>query len=155
MTETLVDDLSVAYLRPSIAEDKRLRARRKLVIALNLASWCGLGLVMGYINDVSGWSVAGVAVLVLFLIALPWTLLAFWNSVIGFVILCCARDPAGYTNDALRETPAGATIEGLTAICIAIRHEDVSRVASRLTTMRDDLRATGEAEHFEFHILSD
>jgi membrane glycosyltransferase len=132
-----------------------LRARRKLVVALNLASWCGLGCVMAYINYATGWSVAGVAVLVLFLIALPWTLLAFWNSVIGFVILCCTRDPAAYTNDALRETPPGAPIERLTAICIAIRHEDVSRVASRLATMRDDIRATGEAEHFEFHVLSD
>jgi membrane glycosyltransferase len=155
MTETLVDDLGAAYIRPSIAEDRRLRTRRKLVAALNLASWGGLGCVMGYINYAGGWSVAGVAVLVLFLIALPWTLLAFWNSVIGFVILCSAREPAAYTNEALRETPLGAPIERLTAICIAIRHEDVSRVVSRLVTMRDDLRATGEAEHFEFHILSD
>jgi membrane glycosyltransferase len=155
MTEDVVDDIGVAR-RPSLrAEDRRLRTRRKLVLALNLASWAGIGLAMASINAEAGWTVAGALVLVLALIGLPWTLLAFWNSVIGFVILRSTETPAAYTNAALRATPAASPILSRTAICIAIRHETVRDVATRLRMMQDSLARTGEAARFEFHVLSD
>ncbi len=147
-----MDDIGVVA-RPIVAE--RLGARRALVLALNLGSWAALGLVMAHIIGGAGWSWASAAVMALFLIGLPWTLLAFWNSVIGFVILRATRDPASYTNPALRATEPLAPITHRTAICIAIRHEDVGRVAHRLAIMRASLAETGAATLFDFHILSD
>jgi membrane glycosyltransferase len=147
-----VDDVGVV-IRPLAVE--RLGARRAMVLALTLGSWLALGLVMAHVIAAAGWSWAGAAVMALFLIGLPWTLLAFWNSVIGFVILRTTRDPASYTNAALRATDATAPITSRTAICVAIRHEDVGRVAKRLAIMRASLAATGAGAAFSFHVLSD
>jgi membrane glycosyltransferase len=150
-----VDSIGVID-RPSVAAPPEPLARRRaIVLALNLASWVGLGMVMAHVIGGAGWSWEGATVMALFLIGLPWTLLAFWNSVIGFLILRSARNPASYTNAALRATPHDAPITCHTAICIAIRHEDVGRVAARLAVMRKSVAATGEAALFSFHILSD
>jgi membrane glycosyltransferase len=152
-----VNDIGIetrlAQARPIEAD--RLGGRRLLVVALNLGSWAALGLVMAHVVGGAGWSLAGAAVMALFLVALPWTLLAFWNSVIGFVILRTARDPATYTNPALRATEPMAPVTQPTAICIAIRHEDVGRVAARLAIMRASIAETGAESLFAFHILSD
>jgi membrane glycosyltransferase len=145
-----LNDIGV-LTRPVAAE--RLGARRALVLVLTLGSWAALGLVMGHVIGIGSW--AGLAVMALFLIGLPWTLLAFWNSVIGFVILRATRDPGSYTNPALRATEPMAPVTSRTAICIAIRHEDVSRVARRLAIMRASLAETAAASLFAFHILSD
>jgi membrane glycosyltransferase len=147
-----LDDFSVAE-RPVVTE--RLGRRRALVLALNLVSWAGLGLLMAHVIGGAGWTWEGAAIMTLFLIGLPWTLLAFWNSVIGFLILRVTRDPASYTNAALRATAPDAPITRHTAICFAIRHEDVRRVAARLAVIRESLAATGEAARFSLHILSD
>jgi membrane glycosyltransferase len=152
-----LDDIGI-LMRPAEARpimEERLGARRALVLALNLGSWAALGLVMAHVNGGAGWSWASAAVMVLFLIGLPWTLLAFWNSVIGFVILRSTPDPASYTNPALRATEPMAPITSRTAICIAIRHEEVSRVAARIAIMRASLAETGAESLFAFHVLSD
>jgi membrane glycosyltransferase len=133
-------------------EEKKLRGRRAVVLALNLVSWVGFGLIMARIIGGRGWSWEGAVILALFLIGLPWTLLAFWNSLIGFVILRSTQDAAIYTNPALRATPADAPITLRTAICIAIRHENVARVAKNIAAMRPSL---GAQDKFEFHVLSD
>ncbi|WP_284946327.1 glucans biosynthesis glucosyltransferase MdoH [Acidisoma cladoniae] len=133
-------------------EEKKLRGRRAVVLALNLVSWVGFGLIMARIIGGRGWSWEGAVILALFLIGLPWTLLAFWNSLIGFVILRSTQDAAVYTNPALQATPADAPITLRTAICIAIRHENVARVANNLAAMRHSL---GAQDKFEFHVLSD
>jgi membrane glycosyltransferase len=146
-----VDDIGILARRPILEEN--LAGRRLLMLALTLGSWAGLGLVMAHVIGVSGW--AGMAVMALFLIGLPWTLLAFWNSVIGFVILRATREPVSYTNPALRATEPMAPITSRTAICIAIRHEDVGRVTRRLAIMRASLAGTGAESLFAFHILSD
>ncbi len=150
-----MDDFGVADRPRVAAAPEPLAARRALVLALNVVSWAGLGLIMAHVIGSAGWSWEGAAVMTLFLIGLPWTLLAFWNSVIGFVILRGTRDPASYTNAALRATPPDIPITRRTAICIAIRHEDVGRVAARLAAMRESLAATGDGAGFAFHILSD
>jgi membrane glycosyltransferase len=132
-----------------------LAARRLLVATLNAASWIGLAWVMARLVGSGGWSILPALILVLFLAGLPWTLMGFWNSVIGFAILRLVRDPAGYTNPCLADTPAESPIVARTALCLAIRHEDVGLVMARLETMIDSLEATPWADRFSFHVLSD
>jgi len=136
------------------AED-RLVARRALVLVLNLASWLGVGWAMAHLLGAYGWNPLSALILVLFLAGLPWTLMAFWNSVIGFVILCLVRDPVAYTNPALPATPKDGAITARTAVCLTVRHESVARVFARLAAMIESLEATGWAGAFEFHVLSD
>ncbi len=140
---------------PIVAEEQRLWPRRAVVLALNLASWLGLGVLMARIIGSAGWSWAGVTIMVLYLIALPWTLLAFWNAAIGFLIIRVHNSPSCYTNPALDATPADAEIISRTALCICIRHENVLGVLARIEAMRDDLDATSPNAPIEFHVLSD
>jgi membrane glycosyltransferase len=142
--------------RPATAATKeRLGARRATVLALMLGSWTALGLLMAHVNGGAGWSWAGAVIMALFLIGLPWTLLAFWNAFIGFVILRATPDAASYTNAALRATAPATPITRRTAICIATRHEDVDRLAKRIAIIRASIAETGAGELFTFHVLSD
>lgn len=137
------------------AEQARLRARRWVVVGLNLAGMAALAFAMDRLLESRGWSVAAILFMTLYLISLPWTLLSFWNAVIGFVILRLVRDPLAYTNPAIAGTPADSAIVTRTAICLCVRNEDVAATAARLGWMIESVTATGEARHFDFHVLSD
>jgi membrane glycosyltransferase len=144
---------TAATLGPSRG-DGRLAGRRLIVFALNLASFLALGTMMAGLGGGSpAWT--RFAILALFLAGLPWTLLAFWNSLIGFVILRLVRDPAGYTNPALGRAAKEAPITTRVAVCLAVRHEEVRQVFLRLEAMIEGLRATPWRNHFAFHLLSD
>ena len=134
---------------------ERLAGRRLLVAGLNVASWTCLALVMARLVGAGGWSWLQILIMVLFLAGLPWTLMGFWNAVIGFVILRLVRDAASYTNPCLRSTPGDSAIMARTAICLPIRHEDVDLVMGRLETMIESLEASPWADRFCFHLLSD
>jgi membrane glycosyltransferase len=136
-------------------EDQRLLRRRWVVAILCLASMTALALAMDQLLERRGWSVAAIVFMTIYLLSLPWTLLGFWNAVIGFIILRLVKDPAGYTNPALRRTPEHGPILTRTAVCICVRNEDVAATFARLGGMIGSLVATGEAESFEFHVLSD
>jgi membrane glycosyltransferase len=135
--------------------DAGLAARRWLFLGLNLASMAGLAWGMIDVLAGRGWSFASGLFLVLFLIGLPWTMIGFWNSAVGFVILRLTGDPVGYTNPAIRATPKDGPIVTRTAICLAVRHEDVAQVFGRLESMIRDVAATPWADAFDFHVLSD
>ncbi len=137
------------------AEEARLPLRRLVVIALNLASMAGLAWAMGHLLGSHGWRAPEIAFMTIYLIGLPWTLLGFWNSVIGFVILRLAKDPVGYANPAIRNTPADSVITTRTAVVLCVRNEDVAAAFARLRTMVESLAATGEGGRFDFHVLSD
>ncbi len=128
--------------------------RRLLVVLLCAASWVSLGVLAGHALG-GAWFSLQTVVLVLFLLALPWTLLNLWNSVIGFAILRLAGDAAVFTNPALARTPVGVALTMRTAICLAIRHEDVAPAFARLTALVESLAQTRDAPAFSFHILSD
>jgi membrane glycosyltransferase len=137
------------------ADEAKLRARRWLVLGLNLASMAVLTSAMSHVLGARGWTVPTVAFFVIYLIGLPWTLLGFWNSVIGFLILRLVRDPVGYTNPAMRVTPSDSPVTTRTAICLCVRNEAAQAVFARLRVMIDSVLATGQGEHFDFHVLSD
>jgi membrane glycosyltransferase len=137
------------------ADEAKLKGRRTVVVLLNLASMAGLAFAMSALLGSRGWSVPTAAFMIIYLIGLPWTLLGFWNSVIGFVILRLVKDPVAYTNPALRITPPDSPIVTRTAICLAVRNEDAEATFRRLSIMIESLKATGQDRHFDVHILSD
>lgn len=137
------------------AEEAKLPLRRAVVVALNLLSMAGLAWAMGHVLGSSGWKAPEIAFMAIYLIGLPWTLLGFWNSAIGFVLLRLAKDPVAYTNPALRHTPKDGPIFTRTAVCLCVRNEDVAAAFARLRTMIESVIDTGEGRHFDFHVLSD
>jgi membrane glycosyltransferase len=142
-------------IHDTASDDARLPARRALMAALCLASMAALAWAMGRVLGGGGWSPATILFMTLYLIGLPWTLLGFWNSVVGFVILRLAKDPVGYANPAIRRTPRDSAIVARTAVCLCVRNEDVAAAFGRLRVMIESLAATGAGAHFEFHVLSD
>jgi len=136
-------------------EDARLAVRRWLVLALNLGSMGLLTWAMSRLLGGRGWSAPTLAFMVIYLIGLPWTLLGFWNSAIGFAILRLVKDPVGYANPAMRRTPSDGPIVTRTAVCLCVRNEDAEATFARLRTMIDSLAATGQGQHFDIHLLSD
>src|SRR4051812_5355812 len=138
-----------------ICEEERLAGRRWVMFALNAGSWLVLGLAMARLVGAGGWGWPQALILLLFLAGLPWTLMGFWNAVVGFLILKLVRDPARYTNPVLGRISESQPITLKTAISIAVRHEEVARVFARIEAMLESLLASGAAEHFAFHLLSD
>ena len=136
-------------------EDSALVGRRWLFGLLNAVSMGLLGWAMVDILAQRGWSGTTVLFLALYLVGLPWTLIGFWNAVVGFVISRLVDDPAAFTNPALAATPKDGPIVTRTAVCLAMRHEDVGRVFARLDSMIRVVAATQWRDAFAFHILSD
>ncbi|PTM41882.1 glucans biosynthesis glucosyltransferase MdoH [Bosea sp. 124] len=132
-----------------------LARRRRLVLALNLATLgallCGLWQVLG----AGGWSVADGAIFVAFLFGAPWTVLGFWNAVIGFWLLHGVEDGMARVAPFAFAGNEPTPIAIRTAILMTLRNEEPARAFQRLRVVKDSLDATGEGGWFDFFILSD
>jgi membrane glycosyltransferase len=123
----------------------------------------GLGLAvtatMVSILSVNGWSWAEIGALVCFVLSLPWTVLGFWNALIGFGLVHVTGrlgiDPVEAVNPRLVPMSDNSPITTRTAITMTIRHEDPAAVIARLRLMRAELDASGWGRQFHFYLLSD
>jgi len=136
-------------------EGAATRGRCVVVVLLCVASAGLLGGLFAAVLGSGGWNGLELAILAAYLAGLPWTLLGFWNGVIGFLVLRFAGDPVAVVNPAVRRAGAGDPIAARTALALAIRHEDVERAFRRVEVMLDSLDATGWGGAFTVHILSD
>ncbi|WP_210493914.1 glucans biosynthesis glucosyltransferase MdoH [Microvirga antarctica] len=129
--------------------------RRSIVLALNAVTYVALALWLASILGAQGWSPVDVVLFACFLIGSPWTVLGFWNAVIGLWLLHATRDPLA------RVAPfaaAGETEEPIrleTAILLTLRNEDPARAMKRLRIVKQSLDETGFGERFSYFILSD
>ena len=57
--------------------------RRRMVFALNIATYLGMLWVAARILGSGGWTAVDVILFVCFVFGTPWTVLGFWNSLIG------------------------------------------------------------------------
>lgn len=149
-------DTAAALRRPTLDDGACAARGRWLVVALLcLASGGGLGGLFAAVLGAGGWNWPKAAMLALYLAGLPWTLLGFWNAVIGFLVLRLARDPVTAVNPAVGRAGAADPIVTRTALAVAVRHEDVERTVRRVEIMLESLEATGWGAAFAVHILSD
>jgi membrane glycosyltransferase len=149
-----IGDAGVAGAPHVPVDARRLSRRRLTFLSLVLATMAAMVamLVMSFAgNGVS----AGEAVMIAcFMLTLPWTVIGFWNAVIGLAMMRLSRDPLRAVcplepGDTREQSPASV------AILSCIRNEDVSEVGSRLDAMLADLARTGRASGFALYILSD
>ena len=91
---------------------------------------------------------------VLFAILFAWISVGFWIAVFGFVVRRCGGDVHSlarrHSAERLAETPLART-----AVLIPIYHEPIGRTFRGIRAIFRSLQATGQLEHFDFHILSD
>jgi membrane glycosyltransferase len=134
---------------------RTLRRRRLTVLALNLLTYAALATAMAAVAGAGGWTLVDGLLFVCFLVAAPWTVLGFWNAVLGLWLLHGRRDGL----DAVAPfAAAGDRPEPLrvrTAVLMTLRNEDPARAFARLATVKRSLDATGQGHAFAYFILSD
>lgn len=132
-----------------------LRGRRVLFTALvagTVLAMCGLMIAT---LSRGGFGLLDTILTVFFLITLPWTVIGFWNAVIGLMVLRLSRDPVGLVCPVAKAPFGDEPIKGKTALLSCIRNEDAEAVARNLSVMLEGLAAAGVADRFHLYVLSD
>ena len=142
-------------MTPSAAPVERFGLRRAVFAALVLTS---IGAALGAFAWLIGRDGLGVLdwlMLACLALTLPWTIIGFWNAVIGLVILHTRRDPAGYVTPMLRDGDGDRPLEGRTALLMAVHDEDPDAVFRHLRATVESLDRAGSGSAFDVFVLSD
>ena len=152
---TAADNTAVLTTPTGTQSMDELTRRRLIMVTLNVLTYAGLLWGGGTVLSAGGWTLVDMVMMAAFAIGSPWTVLGFWNSVIGLWLLHGARDPiaqvAPFAKAADIETPLAIR----TAILMTLRNEDPARAFLRLKTVKESLDATGQGDKFSYFILSD
>ncbi|MDQ8730271.1 glucans biosynthesis glucosyltransferase MdoH [Bradyrhizobium sp. LHD-71] len=103
----------------------------------------------------AGFGPADAVLLFCFALTLPWMVVGFWNAALGFLIARFAADPLQTTIPCAAHVPQHMPIIASTAILLCIRNEEPQRLVRNLQAMMSDLAASGYANRFHVHVLSD
>lgn len=163
MTETLetssrpaVGSGAIRITTPTgLQANAELSRRRRIVIVLNVVTWLVMMWVAAKVLGTGGWTAVDIILFLCFAAGTPWTVLGFWNALIGLWLLHFHKDPmaevAPYA--AAGDEPVALKIK--TAILMTLRNEDPVRAILRLRTVKAGLDATGEGGTFSYFVLSD
>lgn len=150
-------DRDAAQTTPTGLQSLRaLRLRRAALIALVLVSFVGFAIGVGAVLGAGGWTLVDALLYLCILVSAPWTILGFWNAVIGLALLRFVKDPMRLVAPfAADEDETDAPIASRVAVAMCLRNEDVERAFQRLVAVRESLDATGQGAAFDMFILSD
>ena len=123
-----------------------------VLVAVSVAAMLGL---MAYTLGDGGLDIVDWLMLACFAVTLPWSVIGFWNAVIGFALMRFTGDPMARVTPWARSEGADTAIAGKTAILVCVRNEDAARLQRNLAEMAAGLIATGAAAHLHVFLLSD
>ena len=163
MSET-IDTSSPAGLAPGaltlttptgLQANAELARRRRIVIILNVVTWLAMMWAAGRILGAGGWTIVDVVLYLCFAAGTPWTVLGFWNALIGLWLLHFNKGSMAQVAPyaVAGEDPARLRIK--TAIFMTLRNEDPARAIRRLRIVKESIDATGEGASFSYFVLSD
>lgn len=132
-----------------------IATRRLIFASLVFSTIFGLSALMAYTLSFGGYSLADMVLGLCFLITLPWTVIGFWNAVIGFVLMRTKEDPAQSVFPAMGNIEGNEEISASTAVAMCIRNEDTDQVVRNLDALVARLVASGTADCFTLYVLSD
>lgn len=130
-------------------------ARRALFALLVTATVAGLVVLMVRVLAPGGFGLVDLLVTGLFAVTLPWTVIGFWNAVIGFLILRFTDDPVATVLPVVARIPPHAAITGSTAILVCVRNEAPERVIRNLRPLLAGLAESSFSKRFHAYVLSD
>jgi membrane glycosyltransferase len=132
-----------------------LTVRRIIFGSLAILSFVAmLGLMHAALSpELSAW--ATYSLLALFAVTLPWTVVGFWNSSIGFLVGVLARDPLAVVLPLSARASMTDPITSSTAVVLCIRNETPTRLERNLEAMMQSLAATGFGQQLHIYVLSD
>ncbi len=132
-----------------------MTGRRLLYAVLFIATTMALLYLAGVALSAGGFGVVDCAILALFALTLPWTVIGFLNAIIGLVILRLAPDPLAMLLPGAGRLRGDEAITASTAILLCIRNETPERMIRNLAPMMAGLVAAGCADRFHLYVLSD
>ncbi len=151
-------DLDTTLTTPAgIQSIRELRDRRRVVLVLNVVTYVCLLFWASAVLAHGGWSVLDTVLMAAFAIGTPWTVLGFWNAVIGFWVLHTSKNPmTAVAPFATSEKLANQDVIAVqAAILMTLRNEDPARAIARLKTVKQSIDATGQGGAYGYFILSD
>ncbi|MBX6424883.1 MAG: glucans biosynthesis glucosyltransferase MdoH [Variibacter sp.] len=149
----LAEELGGAFAAPG---RRPALLRRRLLFALLVGTTiAGLLWLFGAALSAGGLDAIDLALLVLFGVTLPWTVIGFWNATIGFLVMRFAPDPVAAVVPAVTRLRGDEPITASVALLVFIRNEMPARVLRNIEAMLDGLAAAGVGERFHLYVLSD
>lgn len=142
-------------MRPPVARVERFGLRRIVFAVLVLATMAAAFGSFAWLIGRDGYGVLDWVMLGCLALTLPWTIIGFWNAVIGLLILHTRRDPAGYVTPMLRDGDSDQPLRGRTALLMAVHAEDPEAVFRHLRATVESLDRAGSGEAFDVFVLSD
>jgi membrane glycosyltransferase len=132
-----------------------LAGRRALFAVLVAVTMAAMLWLMGQALSAGGFGVIDAIILLLFGLTLPWTVIGFWNAMIGFLIMRFARDPVAAVTPVVARVRGDEPVTAATAILMCIRNEEPERVIRNIEPLMAELVAAGVADRFHMYVLSD
>jgi len=148
-------DASSLSVPTGLQANAELSRRRLIMMVLNVVTWLAMLWLGAQVLGAGGWTVVDIIMFVCFAFGTPWTVVGFWNSVIGLWLLHFHKDPMGAVAPyaGAGDVPTPITIK--TAVFMTLRNEDPARAIRRLRIVKDSIDATGEGSAFSYFVLSD
>jgi membrane glycosyltransferase len=140
-----------AGLQPSTL----LQNRRRLMLFLNTSTYFAFLLALASVLDRGGWTLIDCVFFLSAALALPWSVLGFWNAVIGFWLLHGVRDGMKRVAPFAVAGDTQTTLTVRTAVLMTLRNEDPARALSRLAILQNSIDSTGQGAAFCYFVLSD
>jgi membrane glycosyltransferase len=135
--------------------DRMLTIRRRLFAALVIATMAGLLWLMVATLAPGRWGLLDAVIIGLFALTLPWTVIGFWNALIGFLLMRFTADPVTEIFPAAHRALGSDAVQGSTAILVCIRNEPPDRVIRNLDVLLSGLARAGVSDRFHLYVLSD
>ncbi len=134
--------------------------RRLLVLCLFLGTIAALSVALWTVLGTDGIDAFDAVIFAGFLLATPWTVLGFWNAVIGLAVAHLGRPektvyPCFAHPDPRRPNADNRQLSSRTDLLLFLRNEEPGPIFARLEAMRRSIAATGQGHHFRFAVLSD
>jgi membrane glycosyltransferase len=129
--------------------------RRVLFAALVAATIAALLWLMVVALSPGGFTFVDAVLLALFALTLPWTVVGFWNAMIGFLVMRLSRDAVAAVLPAAARIRDDEPVTASTAILVCIRNETPDRVIRNLEPLLAGLVDAGAAGWFHVYVLSD
>ena len=155
MTQTATVSQPSLSVPTGLQANAELNRRRLIMLALNVVTWVAMMWVAARILGAGGWTLLDVVLLACFAAGTPWTVLGFWNALIGLWLLHVHKDPLTEVAPFAAAGDAATPVTTRTAIFMTVRNEDPARAIRRLQTIKASVDATGYGAAFSYFILSD
>jgi membrane glycosyltransferase len=152
---TQLEDAESLTVPTGLQANAELSRRRLIMIVLNIVTWLAMLWLGAKILAAGGWTIVDMIMFVCFAFGTPWTVVGFWNSVIGLWLLHFHKDPMGAVAPYARAGDVATPITIKTAVFMTLRNEDPARAIRRLHIVKESIDATGEGAAFSYFVLSD